>query len=426
MSMTDDQQSVALMLVLWRRALLSGRKHRVGRPVLRRLLLMDDVASRRRVRRALLATQLLLVAYRLQSLPIRATIQRAPPWWLSTGKFYTGRTFQKHFRVTRVLFDDIVYTMLHGEKMGSCRGPLTAQMATGAILDRPSEMLAITLWRLATGSSVREVAEQFGVCEASVVRWTNAICHWLVEKYKPLFGIPPIGSEGCAESFEVFLDRSRNIDGIFHGFPRVRGAIDCTHVVLARAPAGTTHPLAFLDRKSQFSMQVQAVADQDMVFLDVCVGWPGSVHDARILRNSALYANAGALFQDTYLLGDAGYPALPWLVPAFRGNHLTEEQIIFNHAHSACRNIVERAFGMLKSRWRILRFMDVAIENLPTMIAACFTLHNLCLLHNVDLFDIEFEPDDQLGVQGSQDDWQPPHSGAALRNTLLEYMTTPD
>ena len=185
-------------------------------------------------------------------------------------------------------------------------------MATGPILDRPLEMLAVTLWRLATGSSVREVAEQFKVCEASVVRWTDRIGHWLVEMYESLFGIPPLGSERFAESFEVFLDRSRKIDGIVHGFPHVSGAIDCTHVILARAPAGTTHPLAFLDRKIQCSMQVQAVADQDMVFLDVCVGWPGSVHDARILRNSSLYAKA--ILKDSYFLGDAGYPALPWLV----------------------------------------------------------------------------------------------------------------
>ena len=34
---------------------------------------------------------------------------------------------------------------------------------------------------------------------------------------------------------------------------------------------------------------IQAVADGKLLFLDFSAGYPGSMHDARILRNSSLY-----------------------------------------------------------------------------------------------------------------------------------------
>jgi hypothetical protein len=45
---------------------------------------------------------------------------------------------------------------------------------------------------------------------------------------------------------------------------------------------------------------MQAVVDCNYIFRDVVIGWPGSVHDARVFSNSAIFAKG----RDNYLLPD--------------------------------------------------------------------------------------------------------------------------
>ncbi len=57
------------------------------------------------------------------------------------------------------------------------------------------------------------------------------------------------------------------------------------------------------------------VCDNNMVLKDVLAGWPRSVHDSRVLRNSPLSATAADKFpHDYHLLGDGGYPLLRYII----------------------------------------------------------------------------------------------------------------
>ena len=54
-------------------------------------------------------------------------------------------------------------------------------------------------------------------------------------------------------------------------------------------------------------------------------------------------------------------------------------QVIFNNMLRSARNQIECAIGRLKARWSILTTkMDFKLEALPTIIYACFVLHNYC------------------------------------------------
>lgn len=53
-----------------------------------------------------------------------------------------------------------------------------------------------------------------------------------------------------------------------------------------------------------------------------------------------------------YIIGDKAYPVLSWCIaPYINKGNLTEAQINFNRELSKMRQIIERAFALLKERF---------------------------------------------------------------------------
>ena len=101
--------------------------------------------------------------------------------------------------------------------------------------------------------------------------------------------------------------------------------------------------------------------DHQYRFLNVNIGWPGSVHDARIFSNSDVFVkgesgtllpNASRFFAGLpvpiVILGDPAYPLLSWLIKPYSGVGLSAKQQKFNTRLSRARVVVECAFGRLK------------------------------------------------------------------------------
>lgn len=85
-------------------------------------------------------------------------------------------------------------------------------------------------------------------------------------------------------------------------FPRVIGAIDCTHIKV-QSPGGDDGEI-FRNRKAYFSINVQVICDADMRILDIVARWPGSVHDTTIYNNSRIRARIeNGEFPNSILLG---------------------------------------------------------------------------------------------------------------------------
>jgi len=137
-------------------------------------------------------------------------------------------------------------------------------------------------------------------------------------------------------------------------FPGIIGAIDCTHVPV-QSPGGDDAEL-FRNRKGYFSLNVQAVSSSDLKFSNVVSRWYGSAHDATIFAHSRLCARfESGEFGRGYLLGDAGYPSKPYLLTPI-STPITAAEQRYNAAHILSRNVVERAFGVVKRRFPCLRY----------------------------------------------------------------------
>ena len=64
------------------------------------------------------------------------------------------------------------------------------------------------------------------------------------------------------------------------------GSIDGCHIPIM--PPAQNHT-DYYNQKGWYSVIVQVVVDHDYLFWDICVGWPGSIHDARVFASSGIY-----------------------------------------------------------------------------------------------------------------------------------------
>jgi hypothetical protein len=144
------------------------------------------------------------------------------------------------------------------------------------------------------------------------------------------------------------------------GFPGMLGSLDCMHWRWKNCPSslqgqfsGHHHPPTII---------LEAVASHDLWIWHAFFGLPGSLNDINVLHRSPLFAKLtnGIYLVDNhdytmgYYLVDGMYPAWATLVktiPEPRGNKRT----YFAKAQEAARKDVERAFGVLQSRFAIGR-----------------------------------------------------------------------
>ncbi|XP_035760227.1 protein ALP1-like, partial [Neolamprologus brichardi] len=232
----------------------------------------------------------------------------------------------------------------------------------------PIEVLVFIFFWLASGASYRVVSRVFAIPRSTVHRIVHRVTEEVVAIRHQVIHLPR-----TPEDLDVL---SHGFAGLarHRAFLKAAGAVDSCHVHI-KPPSGPDGQ-CYRNRKLFPSILLQAVCDHQGRFIDTYVGWPGSVHDSRVLRNSPLYRQAIYPPPGHFILEDGGYPCLqhplPLITPYKRPVQGVGAQC-FNSHHSRARSIIERAFGMMKTR-----FWAIFLQALE-VITACAVLHNICL-----------------------------------------------
>lgn len=148
-------------------------------------------------------------------------------------------------------------------------------------------------------------------------------------------------------------------------FLQVFGLIDWTHIPI-KGPSKDRED--YYNRKRFYSVVTQAVVDANGKCLDVSVGCPGSIHDARVYRYSELFERIergeiltqpsrriGGYNTPPLLLGDSAYPLSKKLLKPYPENAVTgAPERRFNLSRCRTRVKVKQGFGELQGRRRCL------------------------------------------------------------------------
>jgi len=177
--------------------------------------------------------------------------------------------------------------------------------------------------------------------------------------------------------------------GASRGFPGMLGSIDCMHWSWKNCPTAW-HGMS-RGHKKEPTIILEAIASTDLWIWHAFFGMPGSHNDINVLQRSPIFARLakgeglqvnyninGHDYSMGYYLADGIYPSWATFVKTIPEPQGTKEKY-FAKAQEVCRKDVDRAFGVLQSRFAIVRgpvrLWDE--DTLHNIMMACIIMHNM-------------------------------------------------
>jgi hypothetical protein len=100
------------------------------------------------------------------------------------------------------------------------------------------------------------------------------------------------------------------------------------------------------------------------------------------------------------------FPMRPWFYSPFKGEKegMSRAKAHWNFIQSSTCMAMERTFGILKGRWRILlKQIDMPLKHIPDLVTACICLHNLCIIYGNN-FDMKWVEEVEKLLEAERND----------------------
>lgn len=211
------------------------------------------------------------------------------------------------------------------------------------------------------------------------------------------------------------------------------GTCDGKHIGIEKPPRSGS---LFYNYKGFFSVILFAIVNANYEFMYVQTGTNGSVNDAAVFESTKFHQKLvnGCLnlppssplsgtetqYAPYVLIGDNAFSINKHFMKPYPFKGISRERRIFNYRLSRARRVVENAFGILASRFRVLRRpLSLDLCNLDAVVMACCALHNYLRKQEPGYITRKWI-DHENTSQGSicQGDWRKHTDGlASLKNT---------
>ncbi|XP_033945025.2 uncharacterized protein [Pseudochaenichthys georgianus] len=282
----------------------------------------------------------------------------------------------QYFRMSAEQMDELL----------SLLGPeLTRQSTHFRAAIEPKQRLAVALRYLASGDSLVSLAFSYRLGCSTVREAVHLVCA-AIEKMMMERFLPRPTEDTWKEVAQGFWEK--------WNFPNCLGAIDGKHIVIQAPPLSGSQ---YFNYKKTFSIVLLALVDADYRFRVIQVGDFGRTSDGGVYAGSDLgkgleartlhvptstsLPGAAHLGEMPFVMvGDAAFPLKPYLMRPYPGKNLTQQKRILNYRLSRARMVVENAFGILASRWRIFHHrINLHPKNVDKLVVAACILHNFLL-----------------------------------------------
>uniref|UniRef100_A0A3B3DA74 DDE Tnp4 domain-containing protein n=1 Tax=Oryzias melastigma TaxID=30732 RepID=A0A3B3DA74_ORYME len=259
----------------------------------------------------------------------------------------------------------------------------------------PYTSVLASLWTLANKESYRSIADRFNVAKSTISTNLEHFCSIVNEHLS--FHIAWPTANKLHDTISGFQDL---------GFPNTVSAVDGCHIHIPKPTCD--NPNAHYNRKQSYSVLLIGFCHYQRKFCHVNVGHPGSWYDASFPPHCW-----------TYIIGDSAFPLSKHVMkPSKENGHLTARQKHFNQKLNSARVVIEHTFGLLKTKFRRLKFLHHKhLHSVPSTVTTCCILHNICL-DTDDTFEEYGEENISLG----EDPAHPPNDGQNYRDCVCNTI----